>query len=133
MQEKQEFIAISKEIIDNAINVLGKPNFENELERQLLGAFIFGIINGGAYEIETTPAEVQGLMIATLINTLKYSPQQATAFCQHLIDCTNVEENSTVNAIIHRGVEGYYQLKEQNKEAFKRNYNEIIELVAEDM
>ena len=130
---KSKFFENVENIAKEVYVTLGGLDNENELLRQIYGAFFFGIINALAQEMKSSNVEIHAAMINEAIVILQYSPQQSAEFCQHLINCTNKEENPTVNAIIHRGIEGYYQLKEQNKEAFKRNYNEIIELVAEDM
>ena len=131
MDNKQEFFEKAKKISEEIVNVVGQPDFTEELERQIFGAFVFGIINALAHEKKVMPIEVQAVMIEISVNTLQYTPNQAVEFCQYLINCTDKEYNPTTYAIIHKGIDGYFQLEESKSEELANNYNEITTVVNE--
>ncbi|MEG0153527.1 MAG: Imm48 family immunity protein [Cellulosilyticaceae bacterium] len=131
MKDKTIFINESKILTNSAISILDFISIEDEQERQVLGAFLFGVVNSLAFELKENPINVQGAMIEILINELKYTPKQALDFCQYLIDSTDKENNPTVFAIIHRGMDGYYELKKGDTEDVKCNFSEIVRLVKE--
>lgn len=129
MDGRTDFIKEAKNCVTYAYNLLDTINYKDEQERQIFGAFSFGIINGLAYEMKENPIKVQGIMIEILINVLKYMPNQASEFCQLLIDSTDRVSNPTIFAIIHRGMDGYYQMQNKEVQEFKNNFNEIVALI----
>lgn len=131
MNSGSDFIKEAKKCVMYAYDLLDTINYKDEQERQVFGAFSFGLINGLAYEMKEEPVKVQGVMIEILINVLKYMPNQASEFCQLLINSTDRESNPTIFAIIHRGMDGYYQLQDREEQEFKNNFNEIIALIKE--
>ena len=68
-------------------------------------------------------------MIAVLIQKFQYDPTVAAQFCDFLIRCTERAYHPTMNTIIHRGIEGYYQLEDSEK--LRENIVEIIKKVEE--
>jgi hypothetical protein len=66
-------------------------------------------------------------MIAVLVQRFQYEPAVAAQFCDFLIKCTERDYHPTMNAIIHRGIEGYYQLGDTEK--LRENILEIIKMV----
>jgi len=99
----------------------------NEQEKQILGTFCFGVLNGYAMQNQMSQVQVHGEMIAVLIKIFKYEPAAAAQFCDFLIKCTDKNIHPTMNAIIHRGIEGYYQLADEEK--LVENISDIIQKV----
>ena len=99
----------------------------NEQEKQIIGAFCFGALNGFSLENQISSAQIQSAMIAVLVQKLQYDPAVAAQFCNFLIKCTDKNHHPTMNAIIHRGIEGYYQLGDIDK--LRENILEVINKV----
>lgn len=117
MKRKADFLKKAKEASNDISRILRITKFQDELARQVYGAFMFGVLNALAYEMGKSPTDVQGMMIELSIHELGYETNQAVEFCQYVINCTDRENNPTTYAIIHRGMEGYYQLKEKKKQS----------------
>lgn len=99
----------------------------NEQEKQIMGAFCFGALSGYSLENKISAVQIQSAMIAVLVQKLQYDPASATQFCDFLIRCTDKNYHSTMYAIIHRGIEGYYQLEDTEK--LKENLSVTIQTV----
>lgn len=99
----------------------------NEQEKQIMGAFCFGALNGYSLENKISAVQIQSAMIAVLVQKLQYDPASAAQFCDFLIRCTDKNFHSTMCAIIHRGMEGYYQLGDTEK--LKENLSATIQTV----
>ena len=126
MKRKADFLKKAKEASNDISRILRITKFQDELARQVYGAFMFGVLNALAYEMGKSPTDVQGMMIELSIHELGYETNQAVEFCQYVINCTDRENNPTTYAIIHRGMEGYYQLKEKKEAKLITNYEDII-------
>ena len=87
----------------------------NEQEKQIMGAFCFGALNGYSLENRISTVQIQSAMIAILVQKLQYDPSVAAQFFDFLVKCAEKDYHPTMNVIIHRGVEGYYQLEDSNK------------------
>lgn len=99
----------------------------NEQEKQIIGAFCFGALNGYSLENKISTIQIQSTMIALLVQKLHYDPASAAQLCDFLIRCTDKNYHPTMYAIIHRGMEGYYQLGDTEK--LEENISGIIEIV----
>ncbi|UOO38269.1 hypothetical protein IZU99_03160 [Oscillospiraceae bacterium CM] len=127
MEETEYFVATS-EIVDKIIRTLEMDISKiNEQEKQILGAFCFGILNGYSLKTQISAVQIQSAMIAMLVQKFQYDPAVAAQFCDFLIRCTERNYHPTMNAIIHRGIEGYYQLGDPEK--LRENISEIIKMV----
>jgi hypothetical protein len=99
----------------------------NEQEKQIISAFCFGALNGYSLENQISTVQIQSAMIAILVQKLQYDPSTAAQFCDYLIRCTDKKYHPTMYTIIHRGVEGYYQIGDMDK--LRENITEIIDKV----
>ena len=52
---------------------------------------------------------------------------------QFVIDATDEEFHPTVNAIIHRGLEGYLLYSDQEFDALSEDFSEVVQVVKEDL
>ena len=50
-------------------------------------------------------------------------------FSQELINSTDPKHHRTTFSIIHRGLEGYFQYNDNDLQAFKNNYDEVVKLI----
>ena len=107
------------------------PNGD-EFERQILGTYCFGVINGYAMENRLHPGEAHGLMLSLLIRMFGYGTEAAAGFCEELIRSTDIKYNETMYAIIHRGLEGYFMLKKEDSIALKNDVEEVMRVVKGD-
>ncbi len=129
--KKGEFMETAKRMTEKAMPYLSQtpPETMEETERQIIGAFLFGMYNALAFEKKAAPEEVQAITIERLKTILQYSLEQAVQFSGYLIDCTKEETNPNVYTIIHRGIDGYYQLAEGDEEGFRGNFEKIKEVL----
>lgn len=101
-----------------------------ELQRQLLASFVFGVLYAAGRERELNPAEIHALSILSLQDSFYYSLEQAADFTDLLIEAASNENvNNVMNAIIHCGIQGYYQFKNENYIALKGNVESILKEV----
>lgn len=117
---KDIFKIDNSKVINNLFKIL-ETNLEEttEIERQIMSAFSFGMINAKALEQNIDQPTVHGTMIGLLINEFKYSEIQASEFTQTLINSTDREYHPTMYTIIHRGIQGYYDYREgKEKEVY---------------
>lgn len=118
------------EMVDTFLSLI---DLEDELDRQLAAAYIFGMVNGTAQKESLTPEDVQDLMVCIGIDKLMYSEEVAYEMTQFVIDATDEEFHPTVNAIIHRGLEGYFLYSDQEFDALSEDFSEVVQVVKEEL
>lgn len=121
--------SIVNEVMEMVDTFLSLITIEDELERQLAASYIFGMLNGTAQKESLTPEDVQALMVSIGIDKLTYSEEVSYQMTQFVIDATDEEFHPTVNAIIHRGLEGYFLYSDQEFDALSEDFNEVVEVV----
>ena len=125
--------SIVNEVMEMVDTFLSLIDLEDELDRQLAAAYIFGMVNGTAQKESLTPEDVQDLMVCIGIDKLMYSEEVAYEMTQFVIDATDEEFHPTVNAIIHRGLEGYFLYSDQEFDALSEDFSEVVQLVKEEL
>lgn len=125
--------SIVNEVMEMVDTFLRLIDLEDELDRQLAAAYIFGMVNGTAQKESLTPEDVQDLMVCIGIDKLMYSEEVAYEMMQFVIDATDEEFHPTVNAIIHRGLEGYFLYSDQEFDALSEDFSEVVQVVKEDL
>ncbi len=77
-----------------------------------------------------TPPEVPALVIACLMDVFKYADHQAVAFAESLIAATSDQSyHPTMNAVIHRGIDGHRQWKAVETDSPRTNIQDIFQRV----
>ena len=76
---------------------------------------------------------IQDLMVCIGIDKLMYSEEVAYQMTQFVIDATDEEFHPTVNAIIHRGLEGYFLYSDQEFDALSEDFSEVVQVVKEEL
>ena len=120
--------SIVNEVMEMVDTFLSLVTIEDELDRQLAAAYIFGMVKESL-----TPEDVQALMVCIGIDKLMYSEEAAYEMTQFVIDATDEEFHPTVNAIIHRGLEGYFLYSDQEFDALSEDFSEVVQVVKEDL
>ena len=120
------------EMVDTFLSLV-TIDLEDELDRELAAAYIFGMLNGTAQKESLTPEDVQDLMVCIGIDKLMYSEEVAYEMTQFVIDATDEEFHPTVNAIIHRGLEGYFLYSDQEFDALSEDFSEVVQVVKEEL
>ena len=116
---------------NDLFDVIGVP-FEQttELQRQLLAAFCFGMVFAVGHIEKLSPPDVHALAIFCLVDVFKYSAAQAGSFSQHLINASmDKAVHPTINAVVHRGIDGHKQWEEGRCDMLRQNINEIFQAV----
>ena len=125
---KESIVNEVMEMVDTFLSLVS-IDLEDELDRELAAAYIFGMLNGTAQKESLTPEDVQALMVRIGIDKLTYSEEVAYEMTQFVIDATDEEFHPTVNAIIHRGLEGYFLYSDQEFDALSEDFNEVVQVV----
>ena len=112
--------------IANDIIQLVKIDLKDEMNRQILASYIFGVLNAKAIQESISPIDVQVTMIRVGIEALGYSPEAATQMTQFVIDATDKNFHQTVYAIIHRGIEAFYLYSNEKYEQLKEDFDNIM-------
>lgn len=128
MEENNNFFSQSEIMLDKLINVT-QLNLNDEQEKQVLSAYLFGMLNSYGKEFGATPVDIQASLIKLLTNKLNYSIETATQLSQFIINSTDREFHPTVFSIIHRGLEGYYMYKEKDYIKLANDFNYILEAI----
>ena len=123
-------------ILTSACDVFDSLNIaediqKNEANRQVAAAFVFGFINAFAFEQKLEPPHVHGVLISILMNKFGYSNKQSIDFAQILIHATSNKNDPTTNAVIHHGVESYYQYRANDIKALRHNYFNVLSKIGE--
>ena len=121
--------SIVNEVMEMVDTFLSLIDLEDELDRQLAAAYIFGMVNGTAQKESLTPEDVQALMVHIGIDKLTYSEEVAYQMTQFVIDATDEEFHPTVNAIIHRGLDGYFLYSDRQFDELSEDFNEVVQVV----
>ena len=89
------------EIVDKTISAVGKTVSEyDDVDRQLVCAVIFGMVNAFSMDEGINPVQIQGAVIGFLVNKFNYSVEQASDFFDFLVRCTEPEYHKLMNVII---------------------------------
>ena len=100
-----------------------------ELQRQMLASFAFGMTFVIGQIEHLTPPEVHALSITMLMDAFKYSGQQAAAFSSQLIESASGKGNQTIQAIIHRGIDGHRQWSSGQTAELSKNVKSVFQAV----
>jgi len=128
LNEKESFFQQSVDLFDIVLNGT-KIDFDNEQDKQVLGAYLFGILNGLGREKNISPTDIQATMIQILSKKLNYTLESAVQFSQYLINSTDKSFHPTIFAIIHRGLKGYYLFKDQNIKSLLEDFESILKTI----
>ena len=122
---EKQYVRESLRLANDIIQLI-KIDLKDEMNRQTLASYIFGVLNAKAIQESISPIEVQVTMIHVGIKALDYSPEAATQMTQFVIDATDKNFHPTVYAIIHRGIEAFYLYSNEKYEQLKEDFDNIM-------
>ncbi|MBZ2097165.1 Imm48 family immunity protein [Streptococcus oralis] len=125
---KENTVNEAIEMVDKFLSLV-TIDLDEDLDRQLAAAYIFGMLNGKAQKDSISPENVQALVIRIGIEKLQYTPEVAFEMTQFVINATDREFHPTVNAIIHRGLEGYFLYSDRQFKVLADDFKEIVQVV----
>jgi hypothetical protein len=99
---------------------------ESQLNQALVGTFIFGMIFADSMLHRLQPPEVHALALAVFADSLHYTPNAAAEAVEHCIAATQPGCHDTMNAILHRGIDGHLQHQRQDFAGLATNLNSIL-------
>ena len=112
---EKQYVSESLRIANDIIQLV-KIDLKDEMNRQTLASYIFGVLNAKAIQ--------ESIHIG--IKALGYSPEAATQMTQFVIDATDKNFHPTVYAIIHRGIEAFYLYSNEKYEQLKEDFDNIM-------
>lgn len=115
-------------MIDKIVNSI-TVDLNDEMQRQILSGYIFGVLNGLAHEESVSALDVKAIMIRIAIEKLNYETKVATELVDFLIESTRKEFHPTMNSIIHRGISAYYLYLEEKYDDIKKDFADIITVI----
>jgi hypothetical protein len=120
--------AETKAMAEHLFEVAGIPFAEtSELERQVIAAFAFGMVYASGRRNKLSPPQVHGLVLLCLGDAFGYADHQAAAFAEDLIAASSDKaHHATMNAIIHRGIDGHMHWERGDEDLLSRNLNDVL-------
>ncbi|MBF0819482.1 Imm48 family immunity protein [Streptococcus acidominimus] len=115
-------------MVDTLLNIVN-IDMTDEVTRQVLASYIFGLLNGKAYEETSTPTDIQAIMIRLCMEKLNYSTEESVELTQFLIEATDKNFHPTMNAIIHRGISAYFFYAEGQYNKVRDDFQNIIDTI----
>jgi len=97
-----------------------------QLEQALIGTFIFGMIHAHGISQGLTPPQVHALALTVFKDSLHYTDEAAVQGVQECINATKPGYHATMNAILHRGIDGYQQYKKDNLAGLHENITTVL-------
>lgn len=97
-----------------------------ELDRALVGTFAFGLIYADGRIRNLEPAQINALAIAVFSDVFGYDPEMSAKAVDECIRAASPGYHDTMNAIIHRGIDGHHQLQNGDLAGLSDNLNSIL-------
>lgn len=126
MEETTHFFDQSEALFDTLIDTI-EVNLNDEQEKQVLGAYLFGMLNSFGRELSVDAREIQASFIKLLTTKFNYSDEIASQFSQFVINSTVRDFHPTVFALIHRGLEAYSMYQEKDYAKLEKDFKEIMD------
>jgi hypothetical protein len=98
----------------------------SKLNQALVGTFLFGMIYAHGMTHKLAPSEVHALAIIVFKETLHYSDAAAAEGVQACIDASRPGHHDTMNAILHRGIDGHAAYVGNNVAKAAENLKDIL-------
>ena len=109
----------------------GESAFERDsMERQVLSVYAFGGVHVLCQQNGFQPAEGHALILALNFKFFGYSAEESAIKAQALIVASG-DRASTLNAIIHRGVDGFLAWKADRDSFDAADFKSVIETLRE--
>jgi hypothetical protein len=104
-----------------------RPEKVDEKQRQKLAAYAFGMNFAMGMQNRLGPPQVHALAISYLVDTFRYTDQQAVQFAQLMINATAKDSpHPTLKAIGHRGIDGHALLKQGQTDRLREDLQDLL-------
>lgn len=97
------------------------------LEQALVGTFFFGMVTAHGMTAGLTLPDIHALALIVFKESLHYTDSAAAQAVQESINATSPGYHDTMNAILHRGIDGHAQYLARNTAGLRENINSILE------
>lgn len=113
-----------------AATVLGAAGIEfdtsSQLTQAVVGTFLFGMIYAHGMMHKLTPPEVHALALVVFRDTLHYGDAAAAEAVHTCINASRPGYHDTMNAILHRGIDGHAKYLSNNMVSVVDNLRSIV-------
>ena len=97
------------------------------LDQALVGTFFFGMVYAHGMIKQLAPPQIHALALKAYTEVFHYTPEAAAQAAQSCIDATSPNNHDTMNAILHRGIDGHAQFISGNIAALGENIRSVLE------
>jgi hypothetical protein len=98
----------------------------SQLEQALIGTFIFGMISTHGMMNQLQLVEVHAVALCVFQDTLHYTVDAAAQGVQECINAATPNYHPTMNAILHRGIDGHKQYLDGDFNGLSQNIQSIL-------
>jgi Immunity protein 48 len=128
--DDQRLVPHRAELNAMAVALLGVADLEfdqgSQLEQALVGTFFFGMLNAHGMANRLSPADVHALALLVFQDTLHYTDAAAVQAVQECINASVPGHHDTMNAILHRGIDGHAQYLAKDLQGLGENVNSVL-------
>lgn len=96
------------------------------LVQALIGTFVFGMIQTHGMMNQLRPPEIHAVALSVFQDTLHYTVGAAVQGVQECINATTPSYHPTMNAILHRGIDGHKQYLDGDTDGLSQNIRSIL-------
>lgn len=130
----KDLIEIRKEntfMVQGVIDALDKDLDDySEIQKQLLVAFVFGMIYAKGFIEKNSAEDIHALSIAMLMDSFSFSSEKASQASNFLISAASDPSfHNTVNAVIHRGIDGHEQWIKGKSTDLVKNIENVLSAI----
>jgi hypothetical protein len=130
-QAEHELIAHREQLNKMAAALLSTSGVDfdraSQLEQALIGTFLFGMLQTHGMFHKLTPPQIHALALMVFKDSLHYTDSAATQGVQECINATRPDQHDTMNAILHRGIDGHKQYQDGEIDALRKNLTSILD------
>lgn len=101
------------------------------LRQAVFGTFFFGMISAYGMAARMSLTEVHAVALLVFQDSLHYAPNAAVEAVHACINATRPDAHDTMNAILHRGIDGYAQFVAGDLEGLAGNLSSLLALFDE--
>jgi len=104
----------------------------SSLDQALVGTFVFGMLQAHGMMNRLQQPELHAVALCVFEDTLHYTADAAAQGVQECINATAPSYHPTMNAIVHRGIDGHRQYLDRDTDGLSKNIRSILEHFANE-
>jgi hypothetical protein len=97
------------------------------LHRAVIGTFFFGMLTAHGMQERLPPEQIHALAVEAYQTSFNYTPDAAAQAARECIEATDPSSHDTMNAILHRGIDGHAQHVARDIEGLRQNIASVLE------